>query len=41
MRSSASKARVVLNLIRDLPVRNADEVLQFTDREIAGTIRKV
>ena len=41
IRSSASKARVVLNLIRDLPVRNADEVLQFTDREIAGTIRKV
>ena len=41
IRSSASKARVVLNLVRGLPVRNADEVLQFTDREIATTIRKV
>ena len=41
IRSSASKARVVLNLIRGLPVRNADEVLQFTDREIAVTVRKV
>ena len=40
-RSSASKARVVLDLIRGLPVRQADEVLQFTDREIATTIRKV
>jgi len=40
-RSSASKARVVLDLIRGLPVRQADEVLQFTDREIAITIRKV
>ena len=41
IRSSASKARVVLNLIRDLPVRNADEVLQFTDREAATIVRKV
>ena len=40
-RTSASKARVVLDLIRGLPVRQADEVLQFTDREIATTIRKV
>ncbi len=32
VRSSASKARVVLDLIRGLDVRSADEVLQFTDR---------
>lgn len=41
MRFSASKARTVLDLIRGLPVRNADEVLQFTDREAAAVIRKV
>jgi large subunit ribosomal protein L22 len=41
VRSSASKVRVVLNLIRGLPVRNADEVLQFTDREAARLVRKV
>ena len=38
---SASKVRVVLDLIRDLPVRQADEVLQFTDREAAVAVRKV
>jgi len=41
VRSSASKARVVLDLIRDLPVKQADEVLQFTERDIAIVIRKV
>jgi large subunit ribosomal protein L22 len=41
VRSSASKVRVVLNLIRGLPVRRADEVLQFTDREAARVVRKV
>ena len=41
VRSSAWKARVVLNLIRDLPVRNADEVLQFCDRDAATVVRKV
>ncbi len=41
VRASASKARVVLDLIRGLDVRTADEVLQFTDRHIAGDIRKV
>jgi large subunit ribosomal protein L22 len=41
VRSSASKARVVLDLIRGLDVRSADEVLQFTDRHIARDIRKV
>ena len=39
--SSSSKAREVLNLIRGLPVRRADEVLQFTDRSVSITIRKV
>jgi len=41
VRSSASKARAVLDLIRGLDVRSADEVLQFTDRHIAHDIRKV
>jgi large subunit ribosomal protein L22 len=41
IRMSASKVRVVLDLIRGLPVRNADEVLQFTDREAATAVRKV
>lgn len=41
VRMSASKVRVVLDLIRDLPVRQADEVLQFTDREAAVAVRKV
>jgi large subunit ribosomal protein L22 len=31
----------VLNIIRGLPVRQADEVLQFTDKAISVTIRKV
>src|SRR4051812_41785113 len=39
--SSAYKARVVLDLIRGLDVRRADEVLQFTDRGIATDVRKV
>ncbi|MEY4607701.1 MAG: ribosomal protein [Actinomycetota bacterium] len=41
IRMSASKVRVVLDLIRGLPVRRADEVLQFTDREAAVVVRKV
>jgi len=41
IRMSPSKVRVVLDLIRGLPVRNADEVLQFTDREAAVAVRKV
>ncbi len=40
-RMSASKARVVLNLVRDLDVVSADQVLQFTEREAARVIRKV
>jgi large subunit ribosomal protein L22 len=41
VRSSAYKAREVLNLVRGLEVKRADEVLQFIEREIAGTVRKV
>jgi large subunit ribosomal protein L22 len=41
VRSSATKARVVLDLIRGLDVRSADEVLQFTQRGIATDVRKV
>jgi large subunit ribosomal protein L22 len=41
VRMSARKARVVLDLIRDLDVRRADEVLQFTDRAAAREVRKV
>ena len=41
VRSSAYKARVVLDLIRGLDVQRADEVLQFTDRSIARDVRKV
>ncbi len=41
VRSSASKARVVLNLVRNQDVRSADEILQFTDREMARVVRKV
>jgi large subunit ribosomal protein L22 len=41
VRASASKARAVLDLIRGLDVRSADEVLQFTDRHIARDVRKV
>ena len=41
LRGSASKARAVLDLIRGLDVRRADEVLQFTDRAAAAEVRKV
>lgn len=41
VRMSATKARVVLDLIRGLPVRRADEVLQFTERAAAHDVRKV
>ncbi len=40
-RMSASKARVVLNLIRGRDVVSADQILQFTEREAARVIRKV
>jgi large subunit ribosomal protein L22 len=41
VRFSASKARIVLDLIRGLDVKRADEVLQFTERGAAEVIRKV
>ena len=41
VRSSASKARAVLDLVRGLDVTTADQVLQFTDRAIARDVRKV
>jgi len=41
VRASASKAREVLDLIRGLDVRTADQVLQFTERHIAHDVRKV
>jgi len=40
-RVSAYKVREVLDLIRDLPVDRADEVLQFTERGPAVAVRKV
>lgn len=41
LRGSAYKAREVLDLIRGLDVRRADEVLQFTTRDVARDVRKV
>jgi large subunit ribosomal protein L22 len=41
LRGSASKAREVLDLIRGLDVNRADEVLEFTTRDVAKDIRKV
>jgi large subunit ribosomal protein L22 len=41
VKHSAYKAREVLNLIRGLDVRRADQTLQLTDRGIATDIRKV
>lgn len=41
VRSSAPKARAVLDLVRGLDVKRADEVLQFTERGVAKDVRKV
>jgi len=41
VRMSSSKARPILDLIRDKDVQSADEILQFTTREAAHVIRKV
>lgn len=41
VRVSAYKAREVLDLIRGLHVADADQVLAFTDRDVARVIRKV
>jgi large subunit ribosomal protein L22 len=40
IRSSATKAREVLDLIRGKSAREADAILQFTERDIAIVIRK-
>ena len=40
VRSSAYKAREVLDLIRGLPVARALEILEFAERDIARTILK-
>ena len=40
VRVSAYKAREVLDLIRDLHVADADQVLAFTDRDVARIVRK-
>ncbi len=41
VRMSASKARVVLDLIRDKDVTTADEILRFSERDAAIVIRKL
>ena len=41
VRMSASKARVVLDLIRNKDVATADEVLRFSERDAAIVIRKL
>jgi len=41
VRTSASKARVVLDLVRGLDVRRASEVLRFSERGISHDIAKV
>jgi large subunit ribosomal protein L22 len=41
IRVSATKAREVLDLIRGLDVSSADDVLRFTERDVAIVIRKV
>jgi large subunit ribosomal protein L22 len=38
---SASKARVVLDLIRDKDVQTADEILRFSERDAAIVVRKL
>ncbi|MGY6502742.1 MAG: 50S ribosomal protein L22 [Acidimicrobiales bacterium] len=41
VRMSATKARVVLDLVRGKTIGEADEILAFTEREAAAVIRKV
>jgi len=41
VRTSASKARAVLDLVRGIDVSSADEILQFTQRHVAHDVRKV
>ena len=41
VRMSASKARPILDLIRDKDIQSADDILKFTTREAAHVIRKL
>ena len=41
VRTSASKVRVVLDLVRGLDVKSADQVLQLTERHTAIPVRKL
>ncbi len=41
IRQSPYKIRRVLDLVRGLPVDDANDVLEFTNRRAAGTIQKV
>ena len=41
IRQSPYKVRRVLDLVRGMPVEEARDVLEFTNRRAAGTIRKV
>lgn len=41
IRQSPYKVRLVLDLVRGLPVEDARDVLEFTNRRAAPTIRKV
>ena len=41
VRQSPTKVRVVLDLVRGLPVEEAKTVLQFTDRRAADPVLKV
>ncbi|MGI9585412.1 MAG: 50S ribosomal protein L22 [Acidimicrobiia bacterium] len=41
IRQSPYKVRVVLDLVRGLPVDEARVVLDFTNRKAAGTVKKV
>ena len=41
VRTSASKVRVVLDLIRGLDVNSADQILQLTERHTAIPVRKL
>jgi large subunit ribosomal protein L22 len=41
VRQSPSKVRIVLDLVRGLPVDEARVVLDFTNRKAAGTVKKV
>jgi len=41
IRQSPYKVRLVLDLVRGLPVEDARDVLEFTNRRAAGTVKKL